>query len=127
MKKIMFTLVITVLAFFTLVNCAGDEKKKSINLNEKETNLLTNAVDSLKKTHSPIEIDINLIPADYRKITTSYIFEYDSCEYIIMQTFSNTGKGFLSHKGNCKYCAEREKKMIKEVVKELLFEHVSKN
>jgi hypothetical protein len=31
----------------------------------------------------------------------------DSCEYLIRQ---NGHVGFMSHKGNCKFCAERSKK-----------------
>ncbi len=36
----------------------------------------------------------------------------DSCEYI-------TGAYKISHKGNCKYCAERRKQELKELVKQL--------
>ena len=28
-------------------------------------------------------------------------------------------KGFLAHKGNCKFCAERRKQELKELIKEL--------
>ena len=49
---------------------------------------------------------------------------YDSCEY----TFKTTGyKGFLAHKGNCKYCEERDsikwekrKKELEELVNRLM-------
>ena len=38
---------------------------------------------------------------------------YDSCEYV----FKTTGyKGFLAHKGNCKFCAERRQKELEELV-----------
>ena len=38
---------------------------------------------------------------------------YDNCEYV----FKTAGyKGFLAHKGNCKYCAERRQKELKELV-----------
>lgn len=36
----------------------------------------------------------------------------DSCEYVI-------GYYKLSHKGNCKYCAERRKQELKEIVEQL--------
>ena len=36
---------------------------------------------------------------------------YDSCEYIIGV---HGYKGFLAHKGNCKYCKERREKEIKK-------------
>ena len=36
--------------------------------------------------------------------TTFDVIEVDSCEYII----GNVGyKGYMAHKGNCKYCAKR--------------------
>lgn len=38
---------------------------------------------------------------------------YDSCEYV----FKTAGyKGFLAHKGNCKYCEARRKAELKELV-----------
>ena len=54
----------------------------------------------------------------------------DSCEYIIradrtdgMQNYAR-GFGFLAHKGNCKFCAERDsinrEKQKKEIVNEIL-------
>lgn len=40
------------------------------------------------------------------------LFRIDSCEYI------STQRGF-SHKGNCKFCAERRKQELEQLVKEL--------
>lgn len=38
------------------------------------------------------------------------VIEIDSCEYIYMHSaFGNGHAGFLSHKGNCKYCEQRRK------------------
>ena len=43
----------------------------------------------------------------------SYGFQtIDSCEYVI-------GAYKLAHKGNCKYCAERRKQELKELVEQL--------
>lgn len=39
------------------------------------------------------------------------VVEFDSCEYIIREAGH---QGFLAHKGNCKYCEARMKKLIKE-------------
>ena len=41
---------------------------------------------------------------------------YDSCEYLIA---AHGYKGFLAHKGNCKFCAERRKQELKELVEQL--------
>ena len=35
------------------------------------------------------------------------VVEYDSCEYVL---FSNGQSSWGAHKGNCKYCAERNGK-----------------
>lgn len=41
---------------------------------------------------------------------------YDSCEYIIgMHGY----KGFLAHRGNCRFCTERRKTELKELIEEL--------
>jgi hypothetical protein len=36
------------------------------------------------------------------------IIEYDSCEYLIFKTYG--GSIVYTHKGNCKFCAERNTK-----------------
>ena len=46
------------------------------------------------------------------EIYHAYTCEVDSCEYIVQ------GHG-IAHKGNCKYCAERRKQEIMELINEL--------
>ena len=41
---------------------------------------------------------------------------YDSCEYLIA---AHGYKGFLAHKGNCKFCAERHKQELKKLIEQL--------
>ena len=41
------------------------------------------------------------------------VFVYDSCEYIIA---FHGYKGFLSHKGNCRFCKKRKQKELEELV-----------
>lgn len=41
---------------------------------------------------------------------------YDSCEYLIG---AHGYKGFLAHKGNCRFCKERRQKELKELIIEL--------
>lgn len=38
---------------------------------------------------------------------------YDSCEYLIG---AHGYKGFLAHKGNCRFCKERRQKELEELV-----------
>ena len=57
---------------------------------------------------------------DSNSINTSNSFYYntiivDSCEYV-------EGYYKLAHKGNCKFCAERNKRMIREQVDSILTE-----
>lgn len=44
------------------------------------------------------------------------VIEVDSCEYLKRD---KGYKGYLAHKGNCKYCAERRKKEIEELIEQL--------
>lgn len=54
-----------------------------------------------------------VVPVAYKKDIYEYwIVIIDSCEYI------NYYQG-LAHKGNCKYCAERRKQELKELVEQL--------
>ena len=49
----------------------------------------------------------------------------DSCEYIVKtidvatDSRSATQSGYLAHKGNCRFCAERRKQELKELVEQL--------
>ena len=44
----------------------------------------------------------------------------DSCEYIVKTIDVHTGQsGYLAHKGNCRFCAERRKQELKELVEQL--------
>jgi len=45
-------------------------------------------------------------------ITSPHVRTIDSCEYILW------GYG-MAHKGNCRYCAERRKQELKEMIKEM--------
>ena len=45
---------------------------------------------------------------------TFHVVEIDSCEYLIGRKISGDYSfGYMSHKGNCKYCAERRKRELK--------------
>lgn len=44
----------------------------------------------------------------------------DSCEYIISGSLINHGN--ITHKGNCKFCSERNKRMIREQVDSIITE-----
>ena len=41
---------------------------------------------------------------------------YDSCEYLIGV---HGYKGFLAHKGNCRFCKERRQKELKEFIEQI--------
>ena len=46
------------------------------------------------------------------QITNLRVVVIDSCEYLIGRF---RGYGYLSHKGNCKYCAERRKRELQNL------------
>lgn len=48
----------------------------------------------------------------------------DSCEYIIRADRNSSGHagwgfGFMAHKGNCRFCTERRKKEVTEIIDSL--------
>ena len=59
---------------------------------------------------------------DQQKIANGFteddfgVFVYDSCEYLIA---IHGYKGFLSHKGNCRFCKERRQKELEELIEQL--------
>lgn len=50
------------------------------------------------------------------------IIEMDSCEYLRINLAGNSGAIFI-HRGNCKYCKERNRKMFESILEEYGFEH----
>lgn len=53
-----------------------------------------------------------------QKTRNFYVSEMDSCEYIRLLNPTGDYYGF-EHKGNCRFCAERRKQELKELVKQL--------
>ena len=47
------------------------------------------------------------------------IIVVDSCEYLILPYYRG---GVMVHKGNCRYCIERNKKLIREQVDSVLID-----
>lgn len=63
---------------------------------------------------------------DYLQVQNGYsVIIVDNCEYIVKTIDVATGfrsatqSGYLAHKGNCRFCAERRKQELKELVEQL--------
>lgn len=56
---------------------------------------------------------INLV-GDYQVKT----IVYQGCEYVVMESYFYK-RSVITHKGNCRFCAERRKKELKELVEQL--------
>jgi len=56
---------------------------------------------------------INLV-GDYQVKT----IVYQGCEYVVMESYFYK-RLVITHKGNCRFCAERRKKELKELVEQL--------
>lgn len=55
-----------------------------------------------------------------KRLSGFNIVVIDSCEYLIKEDARGyAGYGYFAHKGNCKYCAERRKQELKELVEQL--------
>ena len=62
--------------------------------------------------------DTEMPDGTYRPVEGSCkTYVIDSCEYFGLLDLGNAN--FLSHKGNCKFCAERRKQELKELVEQL--------
>ena len=92
MKKILFILV----TLFAMISC-----------NEQPD---TNVHHCVKSTN-----DVYIVNGKLRL----RIVVIDSCEYLIGSRYEpSVGYGYLSHKGNCKYCAERRKRELQKNLNE---------
>lgn len=52
-----------------------------------------------------------------KELHTMHTYIVDSCEYVGRNIGSRAG--ILAHKGNCRFCAERRKQELKELVEQL--------
>lgn len=63
--------------------------------------------------------DVYKVKADISNVSGDLclrIIVIDSCEYLIGSKYEpGTGYGYLAHKGNCKYCAERRKRELQNL------------
>lgn len=58
--------------------------------------------------------DSRSLEFEYGTIDVYHIQEIDGCEYILVNGRENTDPA-LTHKGNCKYCLERNKQRVIDV------------
>lgn len=63
------------------------------------------------------------------KVTSNFgntynIVEIDSCEYLVKHSNTHFGHDVISitHKGNCKYCRERNRQIIKDILTAIDYE-----
>lgn len=71
----------------------------------------TNVYHEAKITNDVYKVNIK---SDNYPPISLHVVVIDSCEYLIGKTGEDyKGYGYLTHKGNCKYCAERRKRELK--------------
>ena len=69
------------------------------------------------KVQKTIEVeDIGGLEFEYSDMDVYHIQEIDGCEYILVNGMDNREPA-LTHKGNCRYCLERNKQSVIEVNK----------
>ena len=66
---------------------------------------------------------------EVRQVTSNYnttynVVEIDSCEYLVNHSDTYYGYDVISitHKGNCKYCRERNRQTIKDILTAIDYE-----
>lgn len=73
----------------------------------------TNVYHEVERTNDVYTV--NVISTNYDP-TNLRVVVIDSCEYLIGRgNYGYDGYGYLSHKGNCKYCAERRKRELQNL------------
>ena len=75
----------------------------------------TNVYHKVEKTNDvyKVKADIINLSEEYGDLCLRTVV-IDSCEYLIGSGHDvSKGFGYLSHKGNCKYCTERRKQELK--------------
>lgn len=96
MKKI---LVLTAI-LFAMISC-----------NEQPND--TNIYHEVERTNDVYEVNVIFTK---NAQTSLQVVVIDSCEYLIGKAAAGyNGYGYLSHKGNCKYCAERRKRELQNL------------
>lgn len=77
----------------------------------------TNIYHEVEKTNDVYKVNVETTGDD--KMTSLRVIVIDSCEYLIGKYYTGyNGYGYLSHKGNCKYCAERRKRELQNKIKD---------
>lgn len=62
---------------------------------------------------SQAKIDYSIAKLEKRMSKACVVVVFDSCEYVVMLEH---GRGYMAHKGNCKFCAKRARraKLVKK-------------
>lgn len=77
-----------------------------------EKNPDTNVYHSSKRTEDVYHVPVIHMSEENNTVNLRVV-EIDSCEYLIGNTACGyQGYGYMTHKGNCKYCAERRKREL---------------
>lgn len=66
--------------------------------------------------------ECNKVKSNFGKIYN--VVEIDSCEYLVKHSNTYYGHDVISitHKGNCKYCRERNRQMVKDILTAIDYE-----
>lgn len=96
MKKILVLIAI----LFAMISCSEQPND-------------TNIYHEVERTNDVYKVNVI---STFNDTTMLRVIVIDSCEYLIGKNrFGDAGYGYLSHKGNCKYCAERRKRELQNL------------
>lgn len=123
MKKILYFIVI----LFAFASCILPEQKNEVvktSIPTAESYYETGTLKSDVVKYDVYDISLDLGRAGNGNRINVYdrciVITIDSCEYLYIKNAEFFDGGSLSHKGNCKYCAERRKKEIEAEVRKSL-------
>lgn len=109
------TLLFVVLVFL-FSSCKETFKELEANKIER------NSYDSISTEYAKIALVKFENFEGYKNNSHGFDFVRDSCEYTYLWTGAGNGGGTIFHKGNCKYCQERNRKMIENLLKKYYHE-----
>ena len=113
MKKqllILFTLLLLI-AIFAGCDCNSCGRAASSNT------VIYNGEDYVEVPYITLADHAKHVPGAIEPVRVLYI---DTCEYVFIS--DENGRRTPTHKGNCIYCKERNKKLMKEAIREVMEE-----
>lgn len=102
---------------FAIMSCAAPQEQQGNDCNHRREQ--SNDTKPATVTGVVYSIEVDLPHTNLRMHDKCAVIVIDSCEYLYTGDGKSYYGGGITHKGNCKYCAERRKKEIEAAVRKM--------